>query len=68
MKIKKPSQAARILKCLERGGSLTAIEALNRFGCGRLAPRIQELREQGHPILTTPIYKNGSRFGRYSMH
>lgn len=68
MKIKKPSQANQILKCLESGASLTAVEALKRFGCGRLAPRIQELREQGHPILTTPITKNGSRFGRYSMH
>jgi hypothetical protein len=67
MKIKKPSQANQILQCLESGASLTAIDALKRFGCLRLAARIEDLRSEGHPILTTMVTKNDSRVARYSM-
>ena len=67
MKIKKPSQANQILKCLESGASLTAIDALKRFGCLRLAARIEDLRSEGHPIITTMVTKNDSRVARYSM-
>jgi len=67
MKIKKPSQANQILKCLESGASLTAIDALKRFGCLRLAARIEDLRSEGHPIITTMVMKNDSRVARYSM-
>jgi hypothetical protein len=28
------------------------MEALNRYGCFRLAARINELRDQGHDIVT----------------
>ena len=67
MKIKKPSQSNQILKCLESGGSLTAIDALKRFGCLRLAARIEDLRSEGHPIITTMVSKNDSRVASYSM-
>ena len=67
MKIKKPSQANQILKCLESGASLTAIDALDRFGCLRLAARVEDLRSEGHPIITTMVNKNDSRVARYSM-
>ena len=67
MKIKKPSQANQILKCLESGASLTAIDALKRFGCLRLAARIEDLRSEGHPIITTMVSKNDSRVASYSM-
>jgi len=67
MKIKKPSQANQILKCLESGASLTAVEALKRFGCLRLAARIEDMRKDGHPIITTMVTKNDSRVARYSM-
>ena len=67
MKIKKPSQANQILKCLESGASLTAIDALKRFGCLRLAARVEDLRSEGHLIITTMVTKNDSRVARYSM-
>ena len=67
MKIKKPSQANQILKYLESGASLTAIDALKRFGCLRLAARVEDLRSEGHPIITTMVMKNESRVARYSM-
>lgn len=44
------SQNTRILKHLQSGKSLTAMEALNRFGSLRLASRIYELCKLGYPI------------------
>ena len=38
------SQRAAIRRHLEAGNSLTALQALNHFGCARLASRIDELR------------------------
>ena len=38
------SQRAKILQHLESGGTITAMQAISWFNCGRLAARIQELR------------------------
>lgn len=46
------SQRAAIRTFLERGNSLTALQALNHFGCARLAARIDELRNAGMSIET----------------
>lgn len=46
------SQRAAIRTFLERGGTLTALQALNHFGCARLASRIDELRQAGMNIET----------------
>ena len=46
------SQCAAIRQFLERGNSLTALQALNHFGCARLASRIDELRQAGMNIET----------------
>lgn len=46
------SQCAAIRQFLERGNSLTALQALNHFGCARLASRIDELRKAGMKIET----------------
>lgn len=47
------SQRAKILKHLQEGGHLTALQALNLFGCNRLAARIYDLKEDGHNIFKT---------------
>jgi hypothetical protein len=46
---------------------LTALEALQRFGCMRLAPRVLELRRQGHQIKCTmvPVGPRHKRVARY---
>ena len=44
------TQRAQILNHLQSGASLTQCEALNLYGVGRLAARIQELRAEGHDI------------------
>jgi hypothetical protein len=44
---------------------LTPVEALNRFGCFRLAARVDELRGAGHPIETRIEKKGRKRFASY---
>lgn len=45
-----PSQIDRILAVLESGGTLTALDALEDFGCSRLASRITDLKRKGYPV------------------
>jgi len=49
------SQCDKILSWLKAGNPLTAIGALDKFGCNRLAARIADLRKTGHEISTTTI-------------
>ena len=44
------SQNKQILKHLQAGHRLTPIDALNLFGCFRLAARVYDLRKLGHKI------------------
>lgn len=44
------SQKEQILRYMEKNGVITPIEALNYFGCMRLAARIADLRKDGHLI------------------
>lgn len=46
------SQKNRILGHLRRHKTINPLQALDKYGCYRLAARISELREQGHKILT----------------
>lgn len=46
------TQNKKILIHLEKYGSITALEALNEYGCMRLASRISDLREKGYNIIT----------------
>ena len=58
----------QIMAHFRKGLTLTARESSSLFGKDRLAARIQELREAGHNILTTPEDNgNGGRHGRYSL-
>lgn len=62
------SQSEAILAHLQSGKHLTAIEALERFRCFRLAARIQDLRRAGiaisSQIVTLP---NGKRVSKYRL-
>jgi hypothetical protein len=49
------SQCQRILDHLKTGETITAIQALDLFGCNRLAARIADLRNADHEISTTTI-------------
>jgi hypothetical protein len=61
------SQNALIKGWLMNGRSLTTLEALNMFGCFRLAARIENLRTQGMDIQTEIVEINDKRVARYSI-
>ena len=61
------SQRLKIKKWLEDGKTLTPIDALERFGCFRLAARIDDLRRDGLDIETKYKYQNGKRFASYGL-
>ena len=62
------SQTTQIQRHLEKGKSLTPIQALNKFGCFRLAARIADLRNDGINIKTTIVkLKNNKQIAKYSI-
>lgn len=62
------SQNEQILAALKRGRALTPLEALNEFGCFRLAARVDELRQQGHAIAVERLkLPTGKRIAQYRM-
>ena len=58
-------QTAQILDYIHTHGSITPMEALNAFGCFRLASRITDLKQMGIPIVGELVTENGKRFKRY---
>jgi len=60
------SQNQRILDYLSKA-SITPLEALNKFGCLRLAARINDLRAAGHQINRQMVYLGDKKFARYSL-
>lgn len=58
-----PSQIDRILAVLESGGTLTALDALEGFGCSRLSSRITDLKRKGYPVASRMVTRR-NRYGR----
>lgn len=66
------NQHQLILEYLAKNGYITAKEAMNKLGIGRLASRVNELRQGGYNIITSwqkEIKPNGkhSRYAAYYM-
>ena len=61
------SQTAQIIKALESGKELTALDALNEFGCLRLAARINDIRNSGYDVISRTIKTNGKRYSGYKL-
>ena len=62
------SQNKQIADYLNKGKKLTPIDALNKFGCFRLAARIADLRNEGMSIVTNTIkLKNKKQVAQYSI-
>ena len=62
----------RILKHLQENGSITPLEALERYGCYRLGARVWDLRHDGHDIATEIVEgkdRNGDpmRYAKYTL-
>jgi len=62
------SQNKRILNYLKRGHRITPMDALELFGCFRLAARVYDLRNEGHNIAKQIIeLSNGVNVAEYYM-
>lgn len=62
------SQNRLIKEYLQSGHSLTQMDALNLFGCFRLASRVYDLRNEGLDIKKETIeLANGKRVTRYYL-
>lgn len=64
------TQTVAVLAYLRDGHSLTAIEALERFGCFRLAARISDVKlllEEGESIVTEMVSSSGRTYARYGL-
>lgn len=55
----KISQKEKIKKHLESGQTITALDALDLFGCFRLASRISDLKQDGMNIKSKPYHTSG---------
>jgi delta 1-pyrroline-5-carboxylate dehydrogenase len=60
------SQTTQILNHLKRE-PISPLMALERYGCMRLAARIQNLRDKGYKISTEIIKRNDKRYARYRL-
>ena len=60
------SQTIQILNHLKKS-PITPLDALNDYGCMRLAARINDLRFQGHLIETDMKERDGKRFASYRL-
>jgi len=61
------SQTALIKGWLLNGKSITQLDALNMFGCFRLAARIANIREEGLDIVTDMLTVNDKRIASYYL-
>jgi hypothetical protein len=60
-------QVDAIRSFLLEGNSLTPLDALEKFGCFRLAARIDDLRQEGLDIETIKERQNGKSYARYRL-
>ena len=61
------TQTEMIRAHLEAGREITPIDALEQYGCFRLAARIKELRNAGLLIETLTEQRNGKAWAKYRL-
>jgi hypothetical protein len=62
------SQAGLILRHLQSGATLTALDALDLFGCNRLAARVADLKGKGYNVKSRWLtLANGKRVSEYYL-
>lgn len=52
---------------LKRGRAVTPIQALEWWGCMRLARCVNDLRKAGNNIITNMVERNGKRVACYKL-
>jgi hypothetical protein len=61
------TQKEQIKKYLLSKKTITPIQALNKFGCFRLAAVIYKLKDEGLKIVTEMEYNKNKQFARYRL-
>ena len=63
------TQSKQILDYMQRGNSITPLEALNLFGCMRLGARIYDLSQAGHIIHREMVHdqRTGKKYASYRL-
>ena len=61
------NQKYQVLNYLQQGKTITPLEALDKFGCMRLASRINELRYEGYDINTILKSDGEKRWAEYQL-
>lgn len=61
------TQTEQIRAHLQSGRDITPLEALDTYGCFRLASRIAELRAEGLDVQTFTEKRNGKAYARYRL-
>jgi hypothetical protein len=61
------SQCQAIERHLRSGRAITALEALQKFGCFRLAARIFDLKDRGLPIRKQMVKRGEAKVASYFL-
>lgn len=61
------TQKQQIKEYLTKGKKITPLEALNKFGCFRLAAVVYNLKAEGLKIKSENVTKQGKKFASYSV-
>ena len=56
-----------IVKDLEKGKNITALDALKNYGCLRLAARVLDIKNAGYNVDQNMVKKNGKTFASYYL-
>lgn len=65
--MRKQTQKEAILDYLMAGNTITPLEALDKFGCFRLADIIFKLKKDGYNIETAMIKDGDKWYARYKL-
>lgn len=65
--MKTKTQAQKILSHLKRGWKITQSDAFHKYGCWRLASRINEIRNLGFDVRTKMVEREGKTFAQYQL-
>ena len=61
------TQREQILAHLRQHGEITPLDALDKYGCARLAARVHELRQDGYDIRDVGEQQGRKRWARYVL-
>ena len=62
------SQNDLILEWMLAGNTITQLEALEKFGCSRLASRVSDIKARGYLVYSETItLPNGKRVSQYHL-